>query len=77
MDILKVSTSNSSGTYLGCRNIDRKRASVDGKLENLVVNFHLKKKFSSKLARWKARFLSQAGKMVLIKLNVAGIPLFT
>lgn len=69
MDILKVSTSNSTGTYLGYRSIDRKRARRDF--------IHMKKKICSKLTGRKARILSQAGKMVPIKSNVASTPLFT
>lgn len=34
-------------------------------------------KISSKLARWKAHALSQVGKTIFVKSNLAGVPLLT
>lgn len=61
-------SSNSIQTYFGCRNIDRRRTKGDFA--------KIKEKINSKLASWNARVLSQAGKTVLLKSNLTGIPLF-
>lgn len=69
MDILQVPKSNNIRTYLGCRNMIGK--------EPQEIFFYLKRKNSSKLARWIARILLQVDKVVLIKSNLKSIPFFT
>lgn len=57
------------GIYLGYRNVDCKRTRA--------YSTSIKDILKSKLAGWKARVFSQAGKMVFIKWNLAGNHLFT
>lgn len=68
-NILQILFSSSIGTYLGCRNIDRKRTSRDDFI-------HIKENITNKLAGWKARVLCHAGKTILIKSNLTGISSF-
>lgn len=68
-NILQIPQSNRLGTYLGCKNIDHKRMRSD--FDGIMH------KMKHKLTGWKARFLSQAGKSILIKSNMAGIPQYT
>lgn len=63
-----IPTYESVGAYLGCKNIDRKRAKKDLAIKGTI---------SSKLAGCKARVLSQASKLVLVKSNLPSISLFT
>lgn len=65
-DILQIPQSKRLGKYQGCSNIDYKRTKSDFDT--------IKERIKCKLAGWKARFLSQAGKIVLINSNLTGIP---
>lgn len=67
VDILQIISSNNIGTFLVCKNIDRKRTRA-----NFV---HIKEKISNKLAGRKARLLFHAGRIVFIKSNLTRIPI--
>lgn len=66
-DILQIPISSSIGKYLGCHNIDNKRTKGDFACINEKIN--------RKLVGWKARMLSHAGKTILVKSNLTGIPM--
>lgn len=61
--ILQIPMSNKIGKYLGCNDIQKNRSTKED-FENI------KRKLGHKLAEWKARTLSAAGKVVLTKSNL-------
>lgn len=66
---MQVPLSKNIGIYLGRQNID------DERTRGHFIK--IKGRLSSKLAGWKGRILSQAGRMVLIRSNLTGIHLYT
>lgn len=65
--ILHISVSNKIDKYLGCTGIDKQRRTPE--------DFNsIKIRLVQKLAGWKARSLSTAGKVVIIKSNLQVFP---
>lgn len=67
--ILKITPSNSIGTYLNCSNIDKKRTRLDFSKIN--------DKMAQQLSGLKALMLSNVYRVVLIKSNLTGIPQYS
>lgn len=61
MNVLQNTSTNSSGTYLGCPNVDKRRTKLD--------LTEIRRRIDQKLASWEARTLSTADKIILIKSN--------